>query len=120
MQDAIFLKMPEQEWLHQANKADQFVNNEGTDHLPCGWSKDGLCTFNQLSKEVYKNCNEHGEEFDKVFKKASRKKWPAPRKVAKERENHNYVSVYSRVTTKHMLTGLRWFCAYEQAMHTDA
>ena len=37
--------------------------------------KDGLQTFNQLAKEVYKNCNEHGEEFDKAFKKALRKKW---------------------------------------------
>jgi hypothetical protein len=40
-----------------------------TSHLPCGWSKDGLQTFNQLAKEVYISCTAHGEEFDKVFKK---------------------------------------------------
>ena len=38
--------------------------------MPCGWSKEGLQSFNQLAKEVYKNRNEYGEEFDKAFKKS--------------------------------------------------
>jgi acetyl-CoA carboxylase carboxyltransferase component len=36
--------------------------------LPCGWSKEGLQTFNQLAKEVSKNRKEHGDEFEKAFK----------------------------------------------------
>ena len=36
--------------------------------LPCGWSKDGLQTFNQLAREVSINYKEHGEEFDNAFK----------------------------------------------------
>jgi hypothetical protein len=38
--------------------------------LPCGWTKDDLETFNQLAKEVYVNCKQHGEEFDEAFKKS--------------------------------------------------
>jgi hypothetical protein len=54
--------------------------------LPCGWSKDGLQTFNQLAKEIYKNRQEKGEEFEKAFKKTMEEKWPAPTKLAKGRE----------------------------------
>ena len=38
--------------------------------MPCGWSKDGLQTFNALAKEVHIDRKEHGEEFDKAFKKS--------------------------------------------------
>ena len=54
--------------------------------MPCGWSKDGLQTFNQLAKEVYKNCNEHGEEFDKAFKKSIEEEMAAPTELERERE----------------------------------
>ena len=37
--------------------------------LPCGWSQDGLHTFNELAKEISKDRKEHGEEFEKAFKK---------------------------------------------------
>jgi hypothetical protein len=36
--------------------------------LPCGWSEEGLQTFNQIAREVTINRNEHSEEFDKAFK----------------------------------------------------
>jgi hypothetical protein len=36
--------------------------------LPCGWSKDGLQTYNQLAKEIISDRKEHGEEFDNAFK----------------------------------------------------
>jgi hypothetical protein len=39
-----------------------------TNLLPCGWSKEGLQTFNQLAKEVSIDRKEHGEEFDNAFK----------------------------------------------------
>jgi hypothetical protein len=55
--------------------------------LPCGWSKDGLQTFNQLAKEVYKNRNEHGEEFDKAFKKSIKEEMASTNKTGKRKRN---------------------------------
>jgi hypothetical protein len=55
--------------------------------LPCGWSKDGLQTFNQLAKEVYKNRNEHGEEFDKAFKKSIEEEMASTNKTGKRKRN---------------------------------
>ena len=63
------------------------VNNAGTSHLPCGWSKDGLQTFNQLAKEIYKNRNEHGEEFDKAFKKSIKEEMASTNKAGKRKRN---------------------------------
>jgi hypothetical protein len=48
--------------------------------------KDGLQTFDQLAKEVYKNCNEHGEEVDKAFKKSIEEEMAAPTELERERE----------------------------------
>ena len=61
------------------------VNNAGTRHLPCGWSKDGLQLFNQLAKEVYKNCNEHGEECDKDYKKSFKEEMASTNKAGKRK-----------------------------------
>jgi hypothetical protein len=36
--------------------------------LPCGWSEDGLQTFNKIARELIINRKENGDEFDKVFK----------------------------------------------------
>jgi hypothetical protein len=36
--------------------------------LPCGWSQDGLCTFNALAREISKDRKEHADEFKKAFK----------------------------------------------------
>jgi hypothetical protein len=36
--------------------------------LPCGWSQDGLYTFNALASEISKDRKEHGDEFEKAFK----------------------------------------------------
>jgi hypothetical protein len=36
--------------------------------LPCGWSEDGLQTFNKIARELIINLKEHGDEFDKAFK----------------------------------------------------
>jgi hypothetical protein len=55
--------------------------------LSCGWSKDGLQIFNQLAKEVYKNCKEHGEEFDKAFKKSIEQEMASTNKTGKRKRN---------------------------------
>jgi hypothetical protein len=34
----------------------------------CGWSQDGLCTFNALAREISKDHKEHVDEFEKAFK----------------------------------------------------
>ena len=69
------------------------VNNASTSHLPCGWSKDGLQLFNQLAKEIYKNRNEHGEEFDKAFKKSIEEKMASTNKTGKRKRN--YIETYN-------------------------
>jgi hypothetical protein len=35
---------------------------------PCGWSKEGLQTFNKLAKEVYSDRQDNDMEFNKAFK----------------------------------------------------
>lgn len=55
--------------------------------MPCGWSKDGLQTFNQLAKEVNKNRQEHGEEFDKAFKKTIEEEMASTNKTGKRKRN---------------------------------
>ena len=55
--------------------------------MSCGWSKDGLQTFNQLAKEVYKNRKEHGEEFDKAFKKSIEQEMASTNKTGKRKRN---------------------------------
>ena len=40
----------------------------GNNVLPCGWSQDGLNTFNELAREISKDRKEHGDEFEKAFK----------------------------------------------------
>ena len=55
--------------------------------MPCGWSKDGLQTFNQLAKEIYKNRQEKGEEFDKAFKKTMEEEMASTNKTGKRKRN---------------------------------
>jgi anti-sigma factor RsiW len=52
--------------------------------LPCGWSQDGLCTFNALARGISKDRKKHGDKFKKAIKmtiqqqalnSASIKKW---------------------------------------------
>jgi len=42
--------------------------NQNTNFLPCGWSQEGLKTFNQLAKEISEDRKEHGEAFNMAFK----------------------------------------------------
>jgi hypothetical protein len=77
------------------------VNNASTSHLPCGWSKDGLQLFNQLAKEVYKNCNEHGEEFDKAFKKSIKEEMASTNKAGKRKRN--YIETYNALNQAELI-----------------
>ena len=61
--------------------------------MPCGWSKDGLQLFNQLAKEVYKNRTEHGEEFDKAFKKSIKEEMASTNRAGKRKRN--YIETYN-------------------------
>jgi len=36
--------------------------------LPCGWSQEGLRTFNEFAKEISKDRKAHGEAFEQEFK----------------------------------------------------
>jgi hypothetical protein len=49
------------------NKAEQ-GHKGNMNLLPCGWSKEGLETFNQLAKEIKQDRKEHGETFNEAFK----------------------------------------------------
>jgi hypothetical protein len=60
----------------------------GTNNLPCGWSKDGLQTFNQLAKEVYISHRENGEEFDEAFKKTIEEEMASTNKTGKRKRNN--------------------------------
>jgi len=53
-----------------------------------GWSQDGLQTFNHLAKEVYKNRKEHGEEFDKAYKKALEEEMASTNKTGKRKRSN--------------------------------
>ena len=44
------------------------VNHKKIKDSACGWSQDGLKTFNELAQEIAKDRKEHGEEFDEEFK----------------------------------------------------
>ena len=55
--------------------------------MPCGWSKDGLQTFNQLAKEVYISRKAHGEEFDKAFKNTIEEEMASTNKYGKRKRN---------------------------------
>jgi len=53
-----------------------------------GWSQDGLQTFNQLAKEVYKNRKEYGEEFNKAYKKALEEEMASTNKTGKRKRSN--------------------------------
>jgi hypothetical protein len=77
------------------------VNDASTSHLPCGWSKDGLQLFNQLAKEIYKNRNEHGEEFDEAFKKSIKEEMASTNKAGKRKRK--YIETYNALNQAELI-----------------
>ena len=55
--------------------------------MPCGWSKDGLQTFNKLAKEVHIDRHDLGEEFDMAFKKSMEQEMASTNKTGKRKRN---------------------------------
>ena len=48
---------------------DKLVSNQRANNvLPCGWSQDGLSTFNALAREISKDHKDHGNKFNKAIK----------------------------------------------------
>jgi hypothetical protein len=54
--------------------------------LSCGWSREGLETFNVLANEVINDRHEHGKEFDNDFKENIKQELATKYKTKKERE----------------------------------
>jgi hypothetical protein len=61
--------------------------------LPCGWSKDGLQTFNNLAKKISADRQKHGEEFDKAFKKTIEQEMASTNRTGKRKRN--YIETYN-------------------------
>jgi hypothetical protein len=61
--------------------------------LPCGWSQDGLQTFNKLAKEISADQQKHGEEFDTAFKKSIEQEMASTNKTGKRKRN--YIETYN-------------------------
>ena len=72
-------------------EGNKFVNNKT--YLPCGWSKEGLQTFNELANEVIIDRKEHGSEFDNKYKERVKQDLANTYK-AKKRKRH-CVDTYS-------------------------
>lgn len=69
--------------------------------LPCGWSQDGLNTFNQLAKEICKDRKEHGETFNKAFKTSIEEDMASRAINQAGKRKRQCVDTYNDLTTNH-------------------
>jgi hypothetical protein len=69
------------------NKGHFSAHNAGLCNLPCGWSKQGLQTFNQLAREIFQSRKEHGEEFNKAFKEYIEQEMASKHNTGKRKRN---------------------------------
>jgi hypothetical protein len=53
----------------------------------CGWSKQGVQTFNELAREILISCKEDGEDFDKAFKEHIEQEMASTKKTGKRKRN---------------------------------
>jgi len=70
--------------------------------LQCGWSKDGLQTFNKLAREIYIDRKEHGEAFDSAFKKNMEQQMESTNKNGKRKRN--CIDTYNDLNQGHLIT----------------
>ena len=71
------------------------MENKGSQrHLPSGWNRNGLETFNKLAKEVLQDRKKHGVEFDKAFKISCEKEKMSSTNTTRKRKR-NYIDTYS-------------------------
>jgi hypothetical protein len=55
--------------------------------VTCGWSKQGLQTFNELAREMFISRKEDGEDFDKAFKEHIKQEMASTKKTGKRKRN---------------------------------
>jgi hypothetical protein len=56
--------------------------------VTCGWSKQGLQTFNKLAREIFISRNkEDGEDFNKTFKEHIEQEMASTNKTSKRKRN---------------------------------
>ena len=71
------------------------MENKGSQrHMPSGWNRNGLETFNKLAKEVLQDRKKHGVEFDKAFKRYCEEAKMSCTNTTRKRKI-NYVDTYS-------------------------
>lgn len=70
--------------------------------MPCGWSKEGLQTFNKLAKEVYSDRQKNGEEFNKAFKESIEQEMASNNKTGKRKRN--CIDTYNDLNEQQLIT----------------
>ena len=71
-----------------STKDNQMQNKLSQRHLSSGWNKDGLETFNRLAREVLKDREKHGVQFDKAFKTSCEEaEWSSTKPTRKRKRN---------------------------------
>jgi acetyl-CoA carboxylase carboxyltransferase component len=63
--------------------------------LPCGWSKDGLQTFNQLAREIRNDRKEHGDEFEQEFKTSIKQEMESRETNKHGKRKRNCIDTYN-------------------------
>ena len=74
----------------KATKGDQFADNGSVTSstlVTCGWSKQGLQTFNKLAREIFISHKEDGEDFNKTFKEHIEQEMASTNKTSKRKRN---------------------------------
>jgi hypothetical protein len=70
-------------------------NQRANNVLPCGWSQDGLSTFNALAREISKDCKDHGDEFEKAFKMTVQEQALNSASNKNGKRKHNCIDTYN-------------------------
>ena len=66
--------------------------------LQCGWSQEGLQTFNALAKEISNDRQEHGEEFYKAFKTTIEQQMESSATSKNCKRKRNCIDTYNDLT----------------------
>lgn len=88
------------------------ADNRGSSNFQaCGWSIDGLETFNQLAREIFINRKEQGEIFDKAFKEHMEQEIASTNKTGKRKRK--CVATYNDLNANEMMKN------YEECSDTE-
>jgi hypothetical protein len=75
--------------------------------LPCGWSQDGLYTFNALAREISKDLKEHGDEFKKAFKMTIQQQTLNSASNKNGKQKHNCINTYNDLNKNDLLLTIK-------------